>query len=95
VQVPREFWKVIAFVEGGKLRARGFLLTQSLDELEALELDPFRVFQVALTEIESRCGLTFPNPLKSADSVGERIAGRAEALRERKPLQSLADIDWS
>lgn len=95
VQVPREFWKVIAFVEGGKLKAKGFLLTQSLDELEALELDPFRVFQVALTEIESRCGLTFPNALKSADSVGERIAGRAEALRERKPLESLADVDWS
>src|SRR5262245_29503284 len=55
VLIPREFWKVIVFVEGGRLKAKAFLLTQNLDALEALELDQFRVFQVALTELESRC----------------------------------------
>jgi endonuclease G len=95
VQIPREFWKVIAFVEGGKLKAKAFLLTQNLDELEALELNQFKVFQVALTEIEARCGLTFPAALKSADSVGERLARRPEAIAGRKPLESLAEIDWS
>ena len=45
VQLPREYWKVIAFAEGGRLKARAFLLTQNLDQLEALELDEFRVFQ--------------------------------------------------
>ena len=39
VKLPREFYKVIAFVEGGKLKARAFLLTQNLDQLEALDLD--------------------------------------------------------
>lgn len=95
VQIPREFWKLIVFVENGKLKAKAFVLTQNLDELEALELDEFRVFQVAVTEIESRCGLTFPAALRAADSVGERLARRPEALRDRKPLGSQADIDWS
>ncbi|MEX2264385.1 MAG: DNA/RNA non-specific endonuclease [Bryobacteraceae bacterium] len=93
--LPREFWKVIAFVEGGTLKAKAFLLTQNLDELEALELDEFKVFQVAVTEIESRAGLTFPAVLRSADSVGERLLRRPEALSERQPLRSLGDIDWS
>ena len=95
VPIPREFWKVIAFVEGGKLKAKGFVLTQNLDELEVLELNQFKVFQVALNEIEARCGLAFPAALKSADSVGARLARRPEAIGERRPLGSLAEIDWS
>lgn len=95
VQIPREFWKVIAFVEQGKLKVKGFLLTQSLDQLEALELNQFKVFQVALSEIEGRCGLAFPAALTSGDSVGERLLRQREALSVRKPLVSIADIDWS
>jgi len=95
VLIPREFWKVIAFVEGNQLKAKAFLLTQNLDALEALELDEFRVFQVGLSEIESRCGISFANALKAADSVGERLARQPEALQERTPLDSLSDIDWS
>jgi endonuclease G len=95
IKIPREFWKVIAFVEAGKLKAKAFLLTQSLDELEALDLDRFKVFQIALTEIEDRCGVTFSAALKAADSVSERLARRPEAVDDRRPLASLADIDWS
>jgi endonuclease G, mitochondrial len=95
VKLPREFWKVIAFVEGQKLKVKGFLLTQNLDQLEVFELDQFKVFQVALTEIEGRCGLTFAAALKAADSVGERLSRRPEALSQRKPLSSFEDIDWS
>jgi endonuclease G, mitochondrial len=95
VLIPREFWKVIAFVEGGTLKAKGFLLTQNLNELEALELDEFRVFQVALSEIESRCGITFPAALTGSDTVGERLARETETVRPRRPLASLAEIDWS
>jgi endonuclease G len=95
VRIPREFWKVIVFVEDGTLKAKGFMLTQNLDELEALELDEFRVFQVALAEIETRCGISFPEVLKTADSIGERLARRPEALSTRRPLETQADIDWS
>jgi endonuclease G len=95
VKLPREFWKVIVFIEGQKLKAKGFLLTQNLDELEAFDLDDFKLFQVALREIESRCGLTFDPVLKVADSVGERLARQPEALSRRKPIASLQEIDWS
>ena len=95
IKIPREFWKVIAFVESGELKAKAFLLTQSLDQLEALDLTEFKVFQVALAEVEARCGLTFPAPLKAADSVGERLARRPEAVADRQPIRSLAEIDWS
>lgn len=97
VRLPREYWKVIIFVEGQKLKAKAFILTQNLDNLRVLDLDEFRVFQVALTELEERYGLRFSAALKTADTVGERLSRRldAEALQQRKPLESLQDIDWS
>jgi endonuclease G, mitochondrial len=95
IKLPREFWKVIVLIENQKLKSKGFLLTQSLDQLEAFDLDEFKVFQVALTEIEARCGLSFPAALKAADAVGERLKRQPEALSQRRPLVSLRDIDWS
>jgi endonuclease G, mitochondrial len=95
VKLPKEFWKVIAFVEDKKLKAKGFVLTQNLDPLELLELDQFKVYQVTLAEIERRCGLNFSASLKDADSVGRRFSRRPIALSQRKPLASLEDIDWS
>lgn len=87
VALPREFWKLITFVEGGELKTRAFLLTQSLDELEALDLDEFRVFQVTLPELETRTGLTFDPALRSA------APSEPEGVRE--PLSSQSDIRWS
>jgi endonuclease G, mitochondrial len=95
VKLPREFWKVIMFVEDGILKAKAFLLAQNLDQLRAFELDGFKVYQVALTEIEERCGLTFPDALKGADSVGKRLRSLRAVVSERKPIASLRDIDWS
>jgi endonuclease G len=95
VLIPREFWKLLLFIENGVLKAKAFLLTQSLDELEALELDEFKVFQVSVPEIEARCGLAFSAAIRSADSVAERLARRPEALSDRRPLRSFHEIDWS
>jgi endonuclease G len=94
VRIPREFWKVLAFVENGTLKSKAFVLTQNLDQLEALELDEFRVFQLTLSEVEQRCHLRFPDELRDADGFAERMARRPEALAERKPLESLDDIEW-
>ncbi len=93
IKIPREFFKVIAFVESGNLKTRGFLLTQNLDQLELLDLDEFRVFQVALTEIEERCGFSFPDDLKDADSFAEQLEALAEST-ERKAIESLRQIRW-
>lgn len=89
VALPREYWKVICFVEAGRLTCRAFLLTQQLDLREALELDEFRVFQVALTEIEERTRLHFPTTLHDADTLAT-----TELTGVREPLESTADIRW-
>lgn len=89
VQIPREFWKLLLFVEGGKLKAKAFLLTQNLNALEALELDQFKVFQVSVSEIEDRCGITFSNEIRTA---GAKRLGPESA---RAALASIEEIDWS
>lgn len=88
-QLPREYFKVLAFREGGRLIARAFLLTQDLDQLEALELDEFRVFQTSLPELEQRTGLHFPDILRAADTLAV-----PESLDRRRPLEGLDDIQW-
>jgi endonuclease G len=94
VKIPREFYKVLAFVEDNTLQAKAFLLTQSLDQLELLDLKQFKVFQVTLTEVEQRCGFTFPKNLRAADSFAEHLERVPESLAERAPLNSLDDIVW-
>jgi hypothetical protein len=53
---------MLVFRDRGDLKARAFLLTQNINQLEALELDEFRVFQVSVTELEQRTNLRFPTP---------------------------------
>ncbi|MFD5179837.1 DNA/RNA non-specific endonuclease [Nocardia sp. NPDC058379] len=89
VALPREYWKVICFVEGGRLKCRAFLLSQRLDQLEALELDEFRVFQVSVTELEQRTRLRFPDAVRAADTVPV-----TESAAPRAPLTATADITW-
>ncbi|MCW3471700.1 DNA/RNA non-specific endonuclease [Rhodococcus pyridinivorans] len=87
VKIPREFWKALVFMENGELEAQGFLLRQNLDQIEVLDLDEFRVFQVPLTEIEQRALLRFPQALRDAD-----LQVAVEAITE--PLDSVAAIHW-
>ncbi|MGH8578992.1 MAG: DNA/RNA non-specific endonuclease [Gammaproteobacteria bacterium] len=94
VKIPREFFKVLAFVEAGRLKANAFLLTQNLDQLEVLDLNEFRVFQITLAEVEQRCGFSFPSTLRNADGFAEQLQRRPEFIAEREALQSLADITW-
>lgn len=94
VKIPREFFKVLAYVEDGELQAKAFLLTQSLDQLELFDLKQFKVFQVMLTEAEQRCGFTFPSNLRKADGFAEHLDRVPEAVTEREPLTSLDDIVW-
>jgi len=76
VLVPRSFFKVIAYVESGALRAKAFVLTQ--DDLEgnvkAFGLEPFRVFQTPVRDLEAKTGLTF-GELARTDTLGARERG--------------------
>ena len=91
VLIPDEFWKVIAFVEAGVLKASAFLLSQNLDQLEALELDEFRVFQVSMAELEKRTAVRFPDAIHQADTAPMIV----EAAGPQPPLETLSDIVWS
>jgi endonuclease G len=73
IKIPREFFKILAYVEGGKLSSKAFILTQNLDQLELLDLNEFKVFQVTLGEVEQRCGFSFPANLKTADGFAESL----------------------
>jgi endonuclease G len=89
VRLPREYWKILAYVEGSEFKSRAFLLTQNLNPFEALDLDEFRAFQVSTEELEERTGLRFADAMKDADArTSLRAAG------ERAPLGGLADIQW-
>lgn len=89
VAVPREYWKVVAYVTAGELRGRAFLLTQNLDRLETLDLGEFRTYQVTLGALTERTSLDFPEALTRTE------AGPVEeSVREPRALESTADILW-
>jgi len=91
VALAREYWKVLAFCQDGELSVRSFLLSQNLDSLESvIALDEFRVYQVALRELEQRTGLEFSERMHRAD-VGEGILAGA---RSRRALNHVRDIRW-
>src|SRR5690606_24264099 len=69
VRIPREYFKIVVYLDKGELQSRAFLLTQNLDQLEALDLDEFRTYQVTVPEIEKRTGLRFPEAVHNADTA--------------------------
>ncbi|MCU1519559.1 MAG: endonuclease [Pseudarthrobacter sp.] len=89
VRLPREFWKILAYVEQGEFKSKAFLLTQNLNPFEALDLDEFRAFQVTTAELEPRAGLRFADVLRGADAFEpETFDG------DRSPLGAVSDIQW-
>jgi endonuclease G len=90
VLVPRSFWKVIAYVEQGELKAKAYVLTQDDLEakLESLGLEPFKLYQLALSELGPLTGLDY-GALAQADTmktgpeaIGAPTARRIEARAE-------------
>ncbi|MDR6294227.1 endonuclease G [Inquilinus ginsengisoli] len=98
VAIPRDFWKIVAYVEAGALKAKAFLLTQDdlLNRIEALGLEQFRLYQLPIAELESRTGLDFGD-LKAADdrtAPARRARGRGvvAAAPVVTVIESLDDI---
>ncbi len=90
VQIPVEFWKVLAFIndDSDELSATGYSISQA-DALSDTEFvfGEFETYQRPLSWIENRAGLSFGS-LTSADRFGEN-----ETLQS-KPLSSEGDIQW-
>lgn len=88
VKLPREYWKVLAYVEHGVFKTSAFLLTQNLNPFEALDRDEFRAYQVSMAEIEQRTGVRFGHA-RTADAFPA-----PPESGPRNPLDSPADIRW-
>ncbi|MDX6623996.1 MAG: endonuclease mitochondrial [Solirubrobacterales bacterium] len=78
VLVPRSFWKAIAYVEGGVLKAKAYVLTQDDLEakLESLGLEEFKLFQISIRELGTMTGLDY-GTLAAADTMPAAPEGLA------------------
>lgn len=103
ILLPRAFWKLIIYrgANDETLRCASFLLSQDnlLSDLESLDLDPFRIYQIDLTDLAQRTGLDH-SALKAADvaarpeiatrpATSEAVAARSVSVVE---VRSLADL---
>jgi endonuclease G len=88
--VPRSFWKVVAYVEQGALKAQAFVLTQ--DDLESklpsFGLEQFKLYQVALGDLSEMTGLDFGD-LPKVDTIDDHpgaIAPRVRRIEARSQI---------
>jgi endonuclease G len=89
VLVPRSFWKVIAYVEQGTLKAKAYVLTQTDLEakLESFGLEPFKLYQLPLAELGALTNLSY-GVLAQADTIKmgpEAIAGSTVRRIDARP----------
>jgi endonuclease G len=88
VKVPTGFWKIAAWVENGKLKARGFMQWQKqlvgeiANKFEAMPLDQVEEYHVPISDIARDTALDF-GPLLAADDPpadGRRRVNEALAI---------------
>lgn len=93
VLVPRSFWKLIAYVEGGTLKAKAFVLTQDDLEakLESLGLDMFNLYQVALTDLAGMTSLDY-GALAAADTTEPGLQAAANGGPTVRRIEARAQI---
>lgn len=80
--IPEAYWKLVAYVgPDARLRTSAFILSQAdlLSDIEAIDLDPFKLYQVTMAELGEQTGLDF-----SAHAASDTMthAELAAALRE-------------
>lgn len=97
-RVPHSYWKLAVYLQDAiSPRCAAFILTQTdlLSDLETLDLDPFRLFQVPLSRLSSDTGLDFERfePWDAYDtglrSVSSEALDSAPAAREIKSLKDV------
>jgi endonuclease G, mitochondrial len=94
VRVPSEFFKLVAYVEDGALKAKGFRLTQKdlEGELALLPLNQFRVYQQAIAEIAGEVGLDF-GALTEADTAPAPASGVEGSLALRPRVRRIEKLN--
>ena len=96
VQIPREHWKLVAYRDidsDDVFKVKAFVLTQRdlIRDLETLELEPFRLFQVSLENLHSRTGLDF-GELENFDAFGAGSISQPESLSQAIEIFTRADV---
>lgn len=96
VQIPREHWKLVAYRDAdsnGAFKVKAFVLTQRdlIRNLEILELEPFRIFQVSLENLHSRTGLDF-GELETFDAFSARSVSQSESLSQAIEILTREDV---
>ena len=70
ILLPKQFWKVVAYLADERLCAAAYLLTQRnlLTDLEsAISFGPYRTFQVAVRRVEQLTGIEFDPHVREGD----------------------------
>jgi len=98
VQIPSEYWKLIAYHSAdGKLSSSAFILSQSdlLRDIESLDFDPFRMFQVSVDVLAERTSLGF-DAYKKSDVMKNPSRAVREAIlpteRAMEPRTGICEI---
>lgn len=96
IKIPREFWKVVSYVDEGtrQLKCFSFILSQSdlISGMEGLDLDDFDLYRVPLHEITARTGLEFKDlEIAEIQNVEENAT---EAMSNAMKLESEEHL-WS
>lgn len=94
--IPGSYWKLIAYLGmDDQLRASAFVLSQAelLDDIERLNLDPFRIYQVTVSDLSTRTTLDF-SALETADVIAhpELATRTAEVERLKMPEARTVEI---
>lgn len=98
IQLPKQFWKTIYFREAGDsvVQVKGYVLTQAdlLNDLEALELPDFSVYEVPIARIGEMTGLLLPRgseaPVRTV--AGRRRRGQAIATPESSKVRCVTSV---
>jgi len=92
VKIPRSYWKLVAYRDSDddRFEVRAYVLTQRdlLHDLEALDLDPFRLFQISLSKLQGETGLDF-GELENFDTFA---AGREALGPEVREIAGRGDV---
>ena len=94
VQLPRQFWKVVAMVkQGGGLSATAYLLSQE-ELIKGLEVAPeafsygaYRTYQVQVQQIEGLTGLSFGSLAEADPLAREEAAVTAREVTRPEELR--------
>lgn len=87
IKIPRSFWKLIAYVEEGQdaLKVKAYVLTQNdlLNDIEAFDLDPFRLYQVGVDELAKLIKMQFDEAIVNADTFAHQETLALENVPKR------------